>query len=100
METIEVQIGRNLRSTYIGLGGTFASMTYCCLRKKALPGFHEKGLIAKAEVKNGNLLRLVLSGKHRQDKLMAMMEVALPNIGAYPDTGGKAAFFIEVKSEK
>ncbi len=100
METIEVQIGRNLRSTYRGLGGTFASMTYCCLRKKILPGFHEKGLIAKAEVKNGNLLRLVFAGKRRQDKLMAMMEIALPNIGAYPDSGGTAAFFIEVKSEK
>jgi len=65
-----------------------------------LPGFHQDGLISKAEVKNGNLLRLVLSGKRGQDKLMAMMEVALPNIGAYPDSGGKAAFFIEVKSEK
>ncbi len=100
METIEVQIGKNHRSTYMGLGGTFASMTYCCLRKKTLPGFHEKGIIKKAEMKNGNLLQLVLTGKRRQDKLMAMMEVALPNVGAYPDTGGKAAFFIEVKSEK
>jgi hypothetical protein len=100
MEAIEVQIGKNLRSTYIGLGGTFASIIHCCLRKKALPGFHEKGLITKAEVKDGNLLRLVLSGKRKQDKLMEMMEIALPNIGAYPDTGGSAAFFIEVKSEK
>ncbi len=100
MEAIEVQIGKNHRSTYTGLGGTFASMMYCCIRKKALPGFHEKGLIAKAELKNGNLLRLVLSGKCRQDKLVKMMEIALPNIGAYPDTGGKAGYFIEVKSEK
>jgi hypothetical protein len=100
METIEVQIGKNHRGTYIGLGGTFASMSYCCLRKKALPGFHEKDIIKKAEMKDGKLLRLVLTGKHKQDKLMAMMEIALPNIGAYPDTGGKAAFFIEVKSEK
>ena len=100
MEAIEVQIGKNLRGTYIGLGGTFASMIECCLRKKALPGFHKEVLIAKAELKNGNLLRLVLTGKRRQDKLMEMMEIALPNIGAYPDSGGKAAFFIEVKSEK
>jgi len=100
MEAIEVQIGKKLRGSYAGLGGTFANIVHCCLRKKALPGFHQDGLIYEAEVKNGNLLRLVLSGKRGQDKLMAMMEVALPNIGAYPDSGGKAAFFIEVKSEK
>ncbi len=100
MEAIEVQIGKKHRSTFTGLGGTFASISYCCIRKKALPGFQEKGLIKKAEMKNGNLLHLVLSGKRGQDKLMEMMEVALPNIGAYPDSGGEAAFFIEVKSEK
>jgi hypothetical protein len=30
---------------------------------------------------------------------MEVMDIALQNIGAYPDKGGNAAFFIEVKSE-
>jgi hypothetical protein len=70
----------------------------CCLRKKALPGFHEKGIIAEAELKN-KTLSLRLSGKRTQDELMEVMDIALQNIGAYPDKGGNAAFFIEVKSE-
>jgi hypothetical protein len=70
----------------------------CCLRKKALPGFHEKGIIAEAELKN-KTLSLRLSGKRTQDELMEVMDIALQNIGAYPDKGDNAAFFIEVKSE-
>jgi hypothetical protein len=70
----------------------------CCLRKKALPGFHEKGIIAEAELKN-KTLSLRLSGKRTQDELMEVMDIALQNIGAYPDKGGNATFFIEVKSE-
>jgi hypothetical protein len=30
---------------------------------------------------------------------MEIMDIALQNIGAYPDKGGNATFFIEVKSE-
>ena len=50
MEIIEVKIGKTGRDTYTGLEGTFANIVECCLRKKALPGFHEKGLIADVEV--------------------------------------------------
>jgi hypothetical protein len=71
----------------------------CCLRKKALPGFHRKGLIADAKLKD-KTLTLTLSGKLTGAKLMQMMEIAMPNIGAYPDKGDKASFFIGVKSEK
>ena len=99
MEIIEVNIGKNGCDTYTGLEGTFANIVECCLRKKALPGFHEKGLIADAELK-GNTLTLVLSGKRTGAKLTEMMEIAMPNIGAYPDKGVDAAFFIGVKSEK
>jgi len=28
------------------------------------------------------------------------MEIAMPNIGAYPEKGDKASFFIGVKAEK
>ena len=98
LEIIGVKIGGRVYGTYQGLGGTFATFMDCCLRKKALPGFHEKGIIAEAELKN-KTLSLRLSGKRTQDELMEVMDIALQNIGAYPDKGGNAAFFIEVKSE-
>ena len=99
MEIIEVKIGKTGRDTYTGLEGTFANIVECCLRKKALPGFHEKGLIADAKLKD-KTLTLVLSGKRTQAKLTEMMEIAMPNIGAYPEKGDNASFFIGVKSEK
>jgi len=99
MEFIEVKSGRSARSIYTGLDGTFANIVECCLRKKALPGFHEKGLIADAKLKD-KTLTLTLSGKRTGAKLMEVMGIAMPNIGAYPDKGDKASFFIGVKSEK
>ena len=99
MEIIEVKIGKSPRSIYTGLEGTFANIVECCLRKKALPGFHEKGLITDAKLKD-KTLTLTLSGKHTGAKLTEMMEIAMPNIGAYPDTGTGADFFIDVQSEK
>ena len=41
MEIIEVKIGKS-GHIYTGLEGTFANIVECCLRKKALPGFHGK----------------------------------------------------------
>jgi hypothetical protein len=99
MEIIEVKIGKSGRGVYTGLEGTFANIVECCLRKKTLPGFHEKGLIADAKLKD-RTLTLVLSGKLAGAKLTEMMEIAMPNIGAYPDKGDNASFFIGVKSEK
>jgi hypothetical protein len=98
LEIIGVKIGNRVYGTYQGLGGTFATFVDCCLRKKALPGFHEKGIIAEAERKDKNL-SLCLSGKRPEDELTEVMDMALQNIGAYPDKGGNAAFFIEVKSD-
>jgi hypothetical protein len=98
MEIIEVKIGKN-GSIYTGLGGTFANIVECCLRKKALPGFHEKRLIADAKLKD-RTLTLTLSGKLTAAKMKAIMEIAMPNIGAYPEKGDNASFFIGVKSEK
>jgi hypothetical protein len=97
LEVIAVKIESSIRGTYKGLGGTFASFVDSCLRKKALPGFYEKGLIAEAKRKDKNL-SLCLSGKRPEEELMEVMEIALHNIGAYPDKGGNADFFIEVKS--
>ena len=99
MEIIEVKIGKSGRSMYTGLGGTFANIVECCLRKKALPGFHERSLIADAKMKD-RTLTLVLSGTLTTAKMKAIMEIAMPNIGAYPDKGDNASFFIGVKSEK
>ncbi len=99
MEVIEVKTGKSGRGIYTGLEGTFASIVECCLRKKALPGFHENGLIADAKLKD-RTLTLTLSGKITGAKLKKMMEIAMPNIGAYPDKGDNASFFIGVKSEK
>ena len=67
MEIIEVKIGKSGR-IYTGLEGTFANIVECCLRKKALPGFHEKGIIADAKLKD-RTLTLVLSGKLTGAKL-------------------------------
>jgi hypothetical protein len=99
MEMIEVKSGKNGRGTYTGLVGTFATIVECCLRKKILPGFLEKNLIADVKLKD-KTLTLTLSGKRTGAKLTAMMEIALLNIGAYPDTGSRAEFFIDVQSEK
>jgi len=98
MEIIEVKIGKS-GHIYTGLEGTFANIVECCLRKKALPGFHEKRIIADAKLKD-KTLTLVLSGKLTGAKLREIMEIAMPNIGAYPEKGDKASFFIGVKSEK
>lgn len=99
LEVIGVKIGSKVPVTYKGLGGTFACFTDSCLRKQLLPGFHEKGLIAEVEP-TGTSLVLHLSGKRSEIKLREVMDIALLNTGAYPDKGGKAEFFIDVKSEK
>ena len=99
LEVISVKIGSKTPAIYKGLGGTFASFTDSCLRKQTLPGFHEKGLIAEAEPKDAGIV-LCLSGKRNATQLREVMEIALLNTGAYPDSSGKAQYFIEVKSEK
>jgi len=98
LEIITVRIGNKVRGTYEGLAGTFASFLYCCLDKKVMPGFHEAGLIAEAELKDGGLM-LVLSGKRTDTELMEVMDIAMPNIGAFPGTGAKAKYVINVKSK-
>jgi hypothetical protein len=99
MEMIEVKSGKKGHGTYTGLVGTFATIVECCLRKKVLPGFHKKGLITDANLKD-KTLTLALSGKRTGAKLTEMMEIAMLNIGAYPDTGSRADYFIDVQSEK
>jgi hypothetical protein len=99
LEIIAIKIGRGVRGSYSGLGGTFASFVYCCLEKKIMPGFHEKGLIDKAELKEGGLL-LVLSGKRTETDLMEIMDIAFENIGAFPGIGAKAKYIIDVKSKE
>ena len=99
MEMIAVKSGKNSRGTYTGLVGTFAAIVECCLRKKVLPGFHKKGLIADVTLKDKTLM-LTLSGKLTGAELSEMMEIAMLNIGAYPDTGSGADFLIDVQSEK
>jgi hypothetical protein len=99
LETIAVKIGREARRSYRGLGGTFASFVYCCLDKKIVPGFHEKGLIAEAKLKEGGLL-LVLSGKMTETELMEFMDIALENIGAFTSLGAEAKYIIDVKSKE
>jgi hypothetical protein len=98
LEIIAVKIGREVRGSYRGLGGTFASFAYSCLDKKTIPGFHEKGLIAEAELKEGGML-LVLSEKRTETELMEIMDIALENIGAFPGAG-KAKYIIDIKSKK
>jgi hypothetical protein len=95
LEIIAVKIGNKICGTYKGLSGTFASFTYCCLKKKSLPGFYDEGIITEAELKDKCIL-LRLSGKHLHDELTEVMDIALLNIGALPCVEGKAECFIEV----
>lgn len=99
-EIIAVKIGGKVRGIYEGLGGTFASFVYCCLDKKVIPGFHEAGLIAEAELKD-RVLKLILSGKHNETELMEVMDIALPNIGAFPgaEAGKKQNHIIDIRSK-
>jgi hypothetical protein len=99
LEVISVKIGSRAPATFKGLGGTYASFTDSCLRKQTLPGFHEKGFLAEAESKDAGIV-LCLSGKRNETQLGEVMEIALLNTGAYPDSSGKAQYFIEVKSEQ
>ena len=98
LEIIAVKIGNRICGHYEGLAGTFASFVYCCLDKRIMPGFHEQGLIAGAELKNGGLL-LVLSGKKTEIELMEIMDITFENIGAFTGTG-KAEYIIDIKSKK
>lgn len=99
LEVISVKIGSKTTATYQGLGGTFASFLDSCLRKQTLPGFYENGLIAEAKLTGAGLV-LRLSGKRSESKLQEVIDIALLNTGAYPDTGGKAQYFIDVTAEK
>jgi hypothetical protein len=97
-EGIAVKIGDKVIGTYQGLGGTFATFVDCCLRKKTLAGFHQKGLLSRAAVKD-KTLTLTLSGNHSRPKRIEIMDIALQNVGAYPHKGVDTAFIIGVKSE-
>ena len=99
LEIIAVKIGREVRESYQGLSGTFASFVYCCLDKKVMPGFHEKSLIAEAKLKEGGML-LVLSGKRSETELMEFMDIAFENIGAFPGEQAGAKYIIDVKSKE
>jgi hypothetical protein len=95
-EIIEVRIGRSLSRNYRGYKGTFATLAYNSMEKKALPGFHEKGLVAGAEKEN-ETLSLRLSGNHPDEALMEIMDIALRNVSAFPQEGGVAHFSITIK---
>jgi hypothetical protein len=99
LEVIAVKIGGKVCGTYQGLAGTFAGFADGCLRKKALPGFHQKDLLVEAERKDKSL-GLLLPGKLTPTELMEILDIALLNMVAFPDTEGEAEYFIEVKSEK
>ncbi|PKM75946.1 MAG: hypothetical protein CVU90_14920 [Firmicutes bacterium HGW-Firmicutes-15] len=76
----------HLEGTYGGLGGTFATLADSCLRKKALPGFYDSGMIKTAEFRE-NKLFLVLSGRRTDADLMYALDVAIRNVGAFPFEG-------------
>ena len=98
LEIIAVKIGNRSPRNYEGLAGTFASFAYCCLEKKMMPGFHEAGLIEKADLEDGGLM-LILSGKYTENELMEVMDIAMPNIGAFPGAVARAKYVINVKSK-
>lgn len=95
-EIIEIRIGQSLRRNFKGYKGTFATLVYNSMEKKALPGFHEEGLVAGAEKEN-ETLSLTLSGDHPDEVLMEIMNIALRNVSAFPQEGGEAHFSITIK---
>ena len=99
MEIIAVKIGGEVLRSYSALGGTYASLAYSCLDKKAIPGFYEKGLIAEAKLKEGGML-LVLNGKRNEIELMEIMGIAFENIGAFPSVQAGSKYIIDVKSKE
>lgn len=96
LEIISVKTGENFGRSYKGFGGTFASLVDCCIRKKALPGLYEEGLITGAELKDNSLL-LCLSGERREPEVLDIMDIALRNLGAFPSFEVKTGFFVEVE---
>ena len=97
LEIIAVKIGNRSPRNYEGLAGTFASFVYSCLDKKVVPGFHEAGLIEEAELEDGGLM-LILSGNYTENELIEVMDIAMPNIGAFPGAEARAKYVINVKS--
>jgi hypothetical protein len=99
VEIIALSIDDKDCGAYRGLAGTFAGFADSCLRKKMLPGFYQKGLLGAAEMKDGRL-QVRISGRRSAEKIAEVMDVALLNMVAFPCTGGKAEYFIEVRSKK
>jgi hypothetical protein len=99
VEVIAVSIDDKDCGAYQGLAGTFAGFADSCLRKKMLPGFYQKGLLGAAEMMDGRL-QVRISGRRSLDKITEIVNVSLLNMVAFPCTGGKAEYFIEVKSKK
>lgn len=94
-EIIKVKTGKRLIRNYKGYKGTFASLIYSCVHKKALPGFHEKDLVLKAEQKD-KILSITFSANHPEEVLMDMMDIALSNFSAFPVEEGRAHFSITI----
>jgi hypothetical protein len=99
LEIIAVKIDGKVCRTYEGLPGTFAGFAYCCLDKKVLPGFYQKGLVENAESGDRKLI-LSLSGNHSQAELTEILDIALLNMVAFPHAGSEADYFIESESNK
>jgi len=95
-EIIKVRAGK-LSRNYKAYKGTFFTMVYNCMEKKALPGFYfEETLVLGAEQKDKTLW-VTISGSRCSGDLMDIMDIALRNSSAFPSGGGKAQFTINVK---
>ncbi len=96
LDVIAIKIGGKVRGTYTGLRGTFATLAYNSIEKKALPGLHDSDLVVGAEQEK-KTLSLTLSGHRTEDALMDMMDIALRNASAFPAEAGRAHFSITIK---
>jgi len=95
-EIIKIRIGEKLTRNYRGFNGTFATLAYNSIEKKALPGLHDSDLVVGAEQEK-KTLSLTLSGHRTEDALMDMMDIALRNASAFPAEAGRAHFSITIK---
>lgn len=96
LEVIEVKVGAKPGRCYSGFGGSFATLLDSCLRKKALPGFYQEGLLVDAELK-GKELCIFLSGERTDEETMAMMDITMENLSVFFTPGETPHYRLTVK---
>jgi hypothetical protein len=98
VEIIRVRIGSEISLYYSGFKGSYATFADSCIRKKALPGLYQPGLISHAEDK-GIEMSLTLKAGLKEDDVIEFMDIALKNTGTFPSADKTEEFTIFVSNQ-